>query len=683
MSKRTLLASVAASTVATLAWTPAVNAQCTVTPPPGAIEQNDACGSSEAGYQDPNGGCNYTGNPTQALGTLTPSSSTVVCYGTIGNFIPSGSTTPSSRDLDWYSFELTQPGTVNFSITNNDSSGTSVPIVVFVAEGFDCETQEFIVGVETTLCPYTVSVTLPEGVHKLVLTVPFEGDGGALCSVDYRATVTYTPGVFPECGLAKGGSCIETHPSGGCDNFACCEAVCAFEPACCAVEWDQICVDLALSEELGCGYFVYTCDPPTGAPANDCATSATVAEVGDAFDFSNVNASTDGPNGDSSICAAGVGNDLWWKVQSPGTGYLTATLCAGTTFDTVIDVYSIGTSGNFDPELLPEYQIGCADDTCGTVGGPSIVTIIDAEAGDWFLFRVGGWIDPATGVAATGSGTLTFEFLNVIYNTGGSRPVIFNGALTNLGLSSGWLSAASPKRWLATPFTVPAPPTGDKWLVQEIAANGFSPAGVLNETLNWIIWNRNAATNARPVDGDQVVSGSVPFPAPIDDPTGNPATEQHDITTDFELEPGDYFLTVYAGNSTTGGSTPTPANFAWFCNPPNGIVMTDAQGAYLWRSANFPTPGFIRTTPAWQPDPAQTDPNSITTVAFKMLGVPLEGEVIPGDLNGDGIVNGADLTILLGCWGTVTTPACAPADLNADGNVNGTDLTVLLGNWTS
>jgi len=45
-------------------------------------------------------------------------------------------------------------------------------------------------------------------------------------------------------------------------------------------------------------------------------------------------------------------------------------------------------------------------------------------------------------------------------------------------------------------------------------------------------------------------------------------------------------------------------------------------------------------------------------------------------------VNGTDLTILLGCWGTVTNPACVPADLNADGSVNGTDLTVLLGNWT-
>ena len=54
-----------------------------------------------------------------------------------------------------------------------------------------------------------------------------------------------------------------------------------------------------------------------------------------------------------------------------------------------------------------------------------------------------------------------------------------------------------------------------------------------------------------------------------------------------------------------------------------------------------------------------------------------------GDLNGDGLVNGADLGLLLGVWGT-----CAPleigcfGDLNFDGLINGADLGVLLANWT-
>jgi len=51
--------------------------------------------------------------------------------------------------------------------------------------------------------------------------------------------------------------------------------------------------------------------------------------------------------------------------------------------------------------------------------------------------------------------------------------------------------------------------------------------------------------------------------------------------------------------------------------------------------------------------------------------------VEPADLNGDGIVDGADLGALLGAWGS-TDPS---ADLNGDGIVDGADLGSLLGAW--
>lgn len=50
-----------------------------------------------------------------------------------------------------------------------------------------------------------------------------------------------------------------------------------------------------------------------------------------------------------------------------------------------------------------------------------------------------------------------------------------------------------------------------------------------------------------------------------------------------------------------------------------------------------------------------------------------------GDINADGTVDGADLAILLGSWGT----ANGAADLNGDGVVDGADLAVLLGSWSS
>ncbi len=51
-----------------------------------------------------------------------------------------------------------------------------------------------------------------------------------------------------------------------------------------------------------------------------------------------------------------------------------------------------------------------------------------------------------------------------------------------------------------------------------------------------------------------------------------------------------------------------------------------------------------------------------------------------GDLNGDNVVNGADLGLMLGAWGVCGKGPCI-ADLNGDGHVNGADLGLLLGGW--
>lgn len=50
-----------------------------------------------------------------------------------------------------------------------------------------------------------------------------------------------------------------------------------------------------------------------------------------------------------------------------------------------------------------------------------------------------------------------------------------------------------------------------------------------------------------------------------------------------------------------------------------------------------------------------------------------------GDLDGSGIVDGADMAVILGAWNT----ADAIADLDQNGTVSGADLSLLLGNWGS
>ncbi len=52
----------------------------------------------------------------------------------------------------------------------------------------------------------------------------------------------------------------------------------------------------------------------------------------------------------------------------------------------------------------------------------------------------------------------------------------------------------------------------------------------------------------------------------------------------------------------------------------------------------------------------------------------------PNDLNGDGLVNGGDLGLLLSAWGACS--GCA-ADLDGDGAVGGGDLGLLLARWSA
>ena len=67
--------------------------------------------------------------------------------------------------------------------------------------------------------------------------------------------------------------------------------------------------------------------------------------------------------------------------------------------------------------------------------------------------------------------------------------------------------------------------------------------------------------------------------------------------------------------------------------------------------------------------------NTCTQIA--QYSVMIERAQCTGDLDGSGVVDGADLGGLLGNWG----PAGGPGDLDGDGVVGGADLGVMLGNW--
>lgn len=434
--------------------------------------------------------------------------------------------------------------------------------------------------------------------------------------------------------------CTEMSAGGGCSDAACCDLVCGLVEDCCAVAWDADCVQAAFDF---CGLFLYECKANAKSPANDCASDATVASLNTIYAFTTSNATTDGPQ--SEPCDQS--HDIWYVLFVADDGDLIVDV-RSPDFDSVISIYGIAGPQCFDPALLPQHFIRCVD-VRGT--GGELATVPHAAANDWYLVRIGGYAGQA------GPGDVEFRFRKLLYDTGNTFPVLFDAAdqgnytLTNIGLSSGNLDAGSPQRWTAQAFTLNDPVAPLIWSIESIHAYGFSPSGAQNDTLDFVIYTRDGFAN--PNSETQLFSGSVPFPIPLDI-AGGGVNEDHEIDLAFtpvQLFSGDYWLTVFAGGA--GAPTP-PASFAWFINAQAGIPTVDAKGvAFAWRSHKIPTPGYqpytLPTTTLTQS--GTLDPVNLYAAGFRLLGAKSTLEAkCSWDLTGDGVVDGADLGVLLGAW---------------------------------
>jgi hypothetical protein len=624
---------------ATLLFAGFASAQCNTTCPVGGIPQNDACENVDG---DPNAGCNVEPVAYQDIGGVGLGSPLNVC-GTVGTW------GAASRDLDWYRFSLAVPSVVRVTMvhTAGGTPGPGTPLpnaTIFVINGDDCDTQIVEFAAASATCPFVATdVPLPAGNHVVIFTINDFAPNPPACPNSYVGTIEVVSLLPAACGTATN-DCATVSGTGGCTDLTCCNDVCAVFGACCTVAWDQDCVDIAVDV---CGLFIYECNEGVGAPANDCATDATLAAYDVAYPFDNTLANTDGPIDEP----CDQTRDIWYLVQAEDDGELTINVTSPT-FDSTIGIYAVGPSPVFDPSLLPQFFIGCVDILAA---GGEVAVLIDAAQDDYYLVRIAGFAGEA------GPGEVEFSFTRVIYNTGNTEAVNFdstnsgNYVLTNLGWSSGNLNATNPQRWAAQALTVNSPGAGLIWSITAIHGYGFSPAGVQNDTLDFVIWERNGVAN--PNGEAQVASGSVPFPPPFDI-IGGGANEDHEIDLSgnpFDLETGDYWLTIYAD----GATAPTPpANFAWFTNAQSGIPNLDPVTGTprMWRSSIQPAPGFVvYTLPATTlQQQAGFDPNNVYNSGFRILGVKSDAPFDPcqeWDFDGNGCINGADLGVLLAAWG--------------------------------
>ena len=159
------------------------------------------------------------------------------------------------------------------------------------------------------------------------------------------------------------------------------------------------------------------------------------------------------------------------------------------------------------------------------------------------------------------------------------------------------------------------------------------------------------------------------------------------------LEPLATTYSVTQARAAMVGGAPT---FTWTRSAAFGQDVAWAQsfddaGSARWAapvalnaSSEVGRPALVAMsgTPAWAAFVWQSGGTGTTDIVGQRLNADgtLGPAAVVGDLNGDGLVNGQDLGILLGAWGP---SAGSPADLDGDGVVNGQDLGVLLGNWSA
>ncbi len=86
------------------------------------------------------------------------------------------------------------------------------------------------------------------------------------------------------CGGLDAGSCYESNGSVGCNNEACCEAVCADDPFCCNTTWDGICANDAFAVCGNCGDpAAGSCYTANGTPGCDNAGCCEIVCAADPF----------------------------------------------------------------------------------------------------------------------------------------------------------------------------------------------------------------------------------------------------------------------------------------------------------------------------------------------------------------------------------------------------------------
>ncbi len=227
--------------------------------------------------------------------------------------------------------------------------------------------------VESSACVInSVSKCVPPGSYRIVVSpgsFPIIGNTVVACGSDntYKFTVSCSQDCEQPCN-PEAGSCLETHRNPGCNDEACCSAVCNADSFCCERAWDSFCVQEAYQ----------TC---VGPPANDDCTGATPLEDGVTL-FNTYAATPSGvPTPRGCVALSGsIGADVWFTYSPTCDGDVTISTCDSADFNTVLAVYA---------SCDPRSALACNDNRQDCGGATSSLTFA-VSCGQNYLVRIGG-----------------------------------------------------------------------------------------------------------------------------------------------------------------------------------------------------------------------------------------------------------------------------------------------------
>ena len=317
--------------------------------------------------------------------------------------------------------------------------------------------------------------------------------------------------------------------------------------------------------------------------------------------------------------------DVWFSFNPGFDGSLTLSTCDSSSYDTSMALYRGPSCGDWT-------QIACNGDGSGQSGCQayySRITNVSVEAGETYWIRLGGW------EAATGAGTLEVSYSYTAEDCNN------NGWDDQLDISNG------------TSIDCNSNDIPDECDIESGVLTDCDGGPVGSIALGEATLSANCAGCHNPTG-----SGGSGWTGP-------------NIRNKTRVELADKLY--------------TPTN-----HPGGSFDIFDAED--LANLEAFLADGGAYGRPDGIPDECEAlddcNNNGIsdgcefeagTQVDLNWNGIPDDCEETPceGDVNGDGQVEGADLSFILGNWGS----SVAEYDLNGDGTVNGADLTIILGAW--